>query len=111
MNIKSLLQKRFEYWLTKDLHSGWSGNDSGSCCDKCKMTNPKDPLQELVGCRDPFQINCDCKYGAYFFKNVDLPEPGAPPVNTAIGWPLSTQTALPVNFLTIWACKVFLSGV
>ena len=41
--------------------SGFSGLESGECCEKCKM--PKDernPLRQIAGCRDPFQINCKC---------------------------------------------------
>ena len=63
--MKTMLAKiieRRDYFAAKDLHNGWSGAESGPCCDKCRMTNPKDPLQELVGCRNPFQMEevCQC---------------------------------------------------
>lgn len=44
-----------EFKLTR-FDSGWTGIESGECCNKCRMTNPKDPLQTIVGCTNPFQI-------------------------------------------------------
>ncbi|HEX8106680.1 MAG TPA: hypothetical protein VF516_03080 [Kofleriaceae bacterium] len=55
------LQERLDYWRNiMTAKSGWAQNVSGPCCDKCRMTKPKDPLQALCGCRDPFQIKCNC---------------------------------------------------
>ena len=44
------------------LRSGFSGIESGPCCGRCLMTQPKNPLQALVGCRNPFQLPevCEC---------------------------------------------------
>src|SRR3990167_7110828 len=47
------------------LRSGWSGIESGPCCEKCAMTErrpPRDPLQMLCGCWNPFQLSerCEC---------------------------------------------------
>ena len=60
MSTERTLQERLEYWRNHDLKNGWTLGASGPCCDKCRMTKPKDPLQALVGCRDPFQIECEC---------------------------------------------------
>jgi len=60
VELSAMLAERRDYWRNHDLHSGWTGSASGPCCEKCRMTSPKDPLQVLVGCRDPFQINCEC---------------------------------------------------
>ena len=59
-SAEKVIIERLEYWRNKDLRNGWTRSSSGPCCDKCRMTNPKDPLQSLVACRDPFQMNCDC---------------------------------------------------
>jgi len=56
--IQKRLEERLKYWLCHDLKSGWT--TIGSCCDKCRVTNPRNPLQVLCGCRDPFQIKCEC---------------------------------------------------
>lgn len=53
----------------KDYRSGWSGDESGECCDKCRMD--KDAvaksgravaLRLTVGCKNPFQLPevCEC---------------------------------------------------
>ena len=60
MSDERTLQERLEYWRNHDLKNGWTTGASGPCCDKCRMTKPKDPLQALCGCRDPFQIECEC---------------------------------------------------
>ena len=60
-DVIELVRSRRDYFAAKDLYSGWSGNESGPCCDKCRMTNPKDPLQALVGCRNPFQMESVCQ--------------------------------------------------
>jgi len=63
--VLNLIQQRIDYitkyQLNSDYTNGFSGIESGECCDKCKM--PEDtvnPLRVLVGCKDPFQINCKC---------------------------------------------------
>lgn len=64
-DIIAFLKQRVEYgkeFRLKDeesLRSGWSGIESGECCKKCKMTNPQNPLQVLVGCKNPFQMSED----------------------------------------------------
>ena len=57
-SYRAALQERIEYWRDHSLKSGWP--NLGECCDKCKMTSPRNPLQAACGCRDPFQINCEC---------------------------------------------------
>lgn len=52
------IEERLTYWHEKDLRNGWP--TIGYCCGKCVMRSPKNPLQAAVGCRDPFQINCEC---------------------------------------------------
>lgn len=56
------LQDRLHYWRDiMNAKSGWAGNVSGPCCDKCRMPEVvSNPLRALVGCRDPFQIECNC---------------------------------------------------
>lgn len=45
----------------RSFSSGFSGIESGPCCRKCRMPDSeRNPLRRLVGCRDPFQINCKC---------------------------------------------------
>jgi hypothetical protein len=54
--------KKYRSKYPEDFRSGFSGIESGECCDKCAMTSPKDPLQALVGCKNPFQLPeaCSC---------------------------------------------------
>jgi hypothetical protein len=59
------VQKRIDYIkkykLGSDYTNGFSGIESGECCDKCKPPkDEKNPLRKLCGCKDPFQINCKC---------------------------------------------------
>ena len=57
--VVEALRERLEYWRNHGLKSGWA--NLGPCCDSCRMpANPGNPLQALVGCRDPFQIECEC---------------------------------------------------
>ena len=57
-SYSAALQERIDYWRDHSLKNGWPS--LGKCCDKCKMTSPRNPLQAACGCRDPFQINCEC---------------------------------------------------
>ena len=58
--IIARLEYEKKYRLGGDYKNGFMRIESGECCEKCKMTNPRNPLQDLVGCCDPFQINCSC---------------------------------------------------
>ena len=56
--------KRFRLKNKDALRSGWSGIESGSCCDKCAMRDEHfngraDALKAIVGCRNPFQLKED----------------------------------------------------
>jgi hypothetical protein len=47
----------------RDIRNGWSANESGECCEKCALSKPDgraDALKAVVGCKDPFQMNCAC---------------------------------------------------
>lgn len=56
------LRERMDYYAAKSLRNGWTTSESGPCCDKCKMTNPTNPLHVAAGCRNPFQLPevCEC---------------------------------------------------
>ena len=56
------LKRRREWFANRGPRNGWMQSESGPCCDECLMTNPINPLQALVGCRNPFQIAsvCEC---------------------------------------------------
>ncbi len=56
-----------KYRLGSDYCNGFSSIESGECCDKCRMDKKSvlksgraTALRMLVGCKDPFQINCKC---------------------------------------------------
>ena len=51
----------FKKYKVNNYNSGWSSIESGPCCDQCKMFNPKDPLQSLIRCTNPFQIEEHCQ--------------------------------------------------
>lgn len=60
------LRQRIAYHESKDLHNGWTGDQSGPCCEKCQMGNEHftgraDALKALVGCRNPFQMESVCQ--------------------------------------------------
>ena len=59
---EKIVKEHIDYIKKQDLHNGWSLAESGECCDKCKMKNPTNPLQALVGCTNPFQLkeHCQC---------------------------------------------------
>jgi len=59
--------KKYRLNKKEDLRSGWTGIESGECCDKCKMRDEDfngsaDALKAIVGCRNPFQLKktCEC---------------------------------------------------
>jgi len=64
--IKRRINYLKEYKL-KDFQNGWSGIESGPCCEKCRVdleevekSGRAVALRTLVGCKDPFQIKCKC---------------------------------------------------
>lgn len=63
---EQIIQERIDYgkkYRLTNLDNGWSGIESGECCDKCKMSSDEtNPLRVLVGCRNPFQLPevCQC---------------------------------------------------
>lgn len=64
--VVEYVTERRDYFATKDLHSGWSGRESGTCCDKCAilpehLTGRADFLKIKVGCRNPFQLEETCQ--------------------------------------------------
>lgn len=59
--MRRTIEERIDYYTNKSTDSGWTGNQSGECCEKCAMSNPKDPLQAVVGCRNPFQLETVCQ--------------------------------------------------
>lgn len=65
--IERRLDYEKKYRLNSDYSNGFSGLESGECCEKCRIDPEgivKDghavALRLMVGCRDPFQINCKC---------------------------------------------------
>jgi len=68
--IKKIVKERIAYGKKYRLHrfdSGWSGIESGPCCNKCRINKKAVAesghavaLRLTVGCKDPFQINCKC---------------------------------------------------
>ena len=59
--IKERIDYEKKYHLDpNDYKSGFSGIESGECCKFCEMVNESNPLRAIVGCTDPFQINCGC---------------------------------------------------
>lgn len=61
------VEGRLAYVEGKDLRNGWSGLESGPCCNRCIMrpehfNGRADALKALVGCRNPFQMSevCQC---------------------------------------------------
>lgn len=59
--------KKFRLNKKDNLRSGWTGIESGECCEKCKMRDEDfngsaDALKAIVGCRNPFQLKktCEC---------------------------------------------------
>ena len=59
--IKDRIDYEKKYHLdANDYKSGFSGIESGECCKFCEMVNESNPLRAIVGCTDPFQINCGC---------------------------------------------------
>lgn len=53
--------------------NGFSGSESGECCDKCRMEDKHfnghaDALKAVVGCRNPFQIESTCQCHIPFRK-------------------------------------------
>ena len=58
-------EEKYRLGDIEKLRSGWSGIESGPCCEKCAMTEnrpPKDSLQMFCGCWNPFQLpeHCEC---------------------------------------------------
>lgn len=65
MTPAAYITERRDYFATRDPHNGWSANESGPCCEKCKLlpehfTGRADALKAFCGCRDPFQVECRC---------------------------------------------------
>jgi hypothetical protein len=67
MSEVDYIRQRRAYFAAKDLHSGWSGAESGPCCDACRLqpehlTGRADFLKLAAGCRNPFQLPevCQC---------------------------------------------------
>lgn len=65
--VLKVVTDRLDYIASKDLHNGWSGNESGPCCDRCLLveeffTGRADFLKAAAGCRNPFQLAeiCQC---------------------------------------------------
>ena len=63
--ITKALEYQKKYRLDGNYSSGFSELESGDCCNKCKLTEQDftgraDALKALCGCKDPFQINCQC---------------------------------------------------
>lgn len=65
--VREVLEGRLAYIESKDLRNGWSGNESGPCCQKCQLrdehfTGRADFLKAAAGCRNPFQLPeaCQC---------------------------------------------------
>lgn len=65
--VRKVLEGRLAYIESKDLHNGWSSNQSGPCCKACQLrdehfTGRADALKALTGCRNPFQLPevCQC---------------------------------------------------
>lgn len=64
--VLDLIASRRAYFATKDLHNGWSGSESGPCCSQCAMPVQTEGiavvLRNMVGCKNPFQIEgvCQC---------------------------------------------------
>lgn len=66
-NVLRHLRNRRDYFAAKDLRNGWSGIESGPCCDACAMRDEHfngraDALKAALGCRNPFQLPkvCEC---------------------------------------------------
>lgn len=66
------INKRIDYLKkyrikANNYSNGFCGAESGPCCDKCRMdkkavvkSGRAVALRLLVGCKDPFQIECKC---------------------------------------------------
>lgn len=64
--VIAYVKSRRDYFAGKDLHNGWSGRESGPCCERCEMraehfTGRADALKAVVGCRNPFQGTAVCQ--------------------------------------------------
>jgi len=59
----SIIQYEIDYLMTyrikpNDYSNGFSGIESGECCDKCRLDykKPMGNMAALIGCKNPFQI-------------------------------------------------------
>ena len=66
-HIKQRIAYIKKYKIKGDYTNGFSGIESGECCDKCRMdkkavakSGRAAALRLMVGCKDPFQIKCKC---------------------------------------------------
>jgi hypothetical protein len=70
------IEKRLDYekkYRLGSYQNGFSGSESGECCDKCRMEDKHfdgraDFLKAIVGCRNPFQIETTCQCHIPFRK-------------------------------------------
>lgn len=63
--IREKLAYEKKFRLNGEYKNGFTGSESGPCCDKCRMeerhfTGRADAMKALVNCCDPFQIECQC---------------------------------------------------
>lgn len=74
-NIQSFLTETLDNLLNEvermmvpklsNIRNGWSGAESGPCCEKCAMRSEHldgrgNALKSVVGCRNPFQLESTC---------------------------------------------------